>query len=146
MLFLLCSVGVLLLALSFAAETQQPTKIHRIGFLSGSGDASNPPTSEKAFRQGLRDLGYVDRKNVLLETRYTGGKRDRIPSLVAELVQLKVDVLVTANLTAIRAAKQAINTIPIVMVTNADPVATKLIDSLARPGGNIKGSRTLIET
>ena len=120
-----------------------PAKTPRIGFLSGSGDPSNPAMSEKAFRQGLRDLGYVGGKNILFEFRYAEGKRDRIPSLVAELVQLKVDVLVTANLTAIRAAKQATETIPIVMVTNADPVATKLIDSLARPGGNITGLTNL---
>jgi putative ABC transport system substrate-binding protein len=137
------AVGAMLFALCFTVEAQQPTKIPRIGFLSGSGDASNPATSEKAFRQGMRDLGYVDGKSVLLETRYAEGKRDRIPSLVAELVQLKVDVLVTGNLTAIRAAKQTTNTIPIVMVTNVDPVATKLINSLARPGGNITGITNL---
>lgn len=88
-------------------------------------------------------LGYIEGKNILLETRYAEGKRDRIPGLVAELVQLKVDVIATGNLTAIRAAKQATETIPIVMVTNADPVATKLIDSLARPGGNITGLTNL---
>ena len=130
-------------AFGAVCTAQQPAKTPRIGFLSGSGDPSNPAMSEKAFRQGLRDLGYVGGKNILFEFRYAEGKRDRIPSLVAELVQLKVDVLVTANLTAIRAAKQATETIPIVMVTNADPVATKLIDSLARPGGNITGLTNL---
>jgi putative ABC transport system substrate-binding protein len=140
---LLSGLCALLLALSLPAEAQQPPKVSRIGFLSGSGDPSNPPMSEKAFRQGLTDLGYVDGKNILFEIRYAEGTRERIPSLVAELVQLKVDVLVTGNLTAIRAAKQATKTIPIVMVTNADPVATKLIDSLARPGGNITGLTNL---
>jgi putative ABC transport system substrate-binding protein len=99
--------------------------------------------SERAFRQGLSDLGYVDGKNMVLEVRYAQGNRDRIPSLVAELVQLKVDVFLTGNLTAIRLAKQSTQTIPIVMVTNADPVAAGLIDSLARPGGNITGITNL---
>jgi putative ABC transport system substrate-binding protein len=99
--------------------------------------------SERAFRQGLSDLGYVDGKNMVLKVRYAEGNRDRIPSLVAELVQLKVDVFLTGNLTAIRLAKQATQTIPIVMVTNADPVAAGLIDSLARPGGNITGITNL---
>jgi len=138
--FALCAV---LLALSFPSGAQQPAKIPRIGFVSGSGSPSNPPSSEKAFRQGLRDLGYVEGENILLEFRYAEGNRDRIPNLVAELVQTKVDMFVTGNLTAIRAAKQATQTIPIVMVTNADPVATKLIDSLARPGGNITGITNL---
>ena len=93
----------------------------------------------RAFRQGLRDLGYIEGKNILVEYRYIEGKRDRIPGLVAELVQLKVDVLVSGTLPAIRAAKQATKTIPIVMVTTMDPVATGLVDSLARPGGNITG-------
>jgi putative tryptophan/tyrosine transport system substrate-binding protein len=85
----------------------------------------------------------IDGKNILFEFRYAEGKRDHIPGLVAELVQYKVDVLVTGNLTAIRVAKRATETIPIVMVTNVDPVATKLIDSLARPGGNITGITNL---
>ena len=97
----------------------------------------------ESFRQALRDLGYIERKNILFENRYAQGNRDRIPSLVAELVQLKVDVFLTGNLTAIRLAKQATQTIPIVMVTNADPVATGLIHSLARPGGNITGITNL---
>jgi len=121
------------------AEAQQPKKASRIGYVSGSGSPSNPSTSEKAFRQGLRELGYVDGKNILFESRYAEGKRDLIPSLVAELVQLKVDVVVSGSLTAIQAAKQTTKTIPIVMVTNADPVAAGLVDSLARPGGNITG-------
>jgi putative ABC transport system substrate-binding protein len=99
--------------------------------------------SERAFRQGLSDLGYVDGKNMVLEVRYAEGKRDRIPSLVGELVRLNVDLLATGNLTAIRAAKEATKTIPIVMVTNADPVATGIVHSLARPGGNITGITNL---
>jgi ABC-type uncharacterized transport system substrate-binding protein len=131
--FALCA---LLLALGFPVEAQQPTKVPRIGYLSGIGPEA--PTID-AFRRALRDLGYIEGKNILVEYRDTGVTQDRIPSLVAELVQLKVDVLVLSTLTMIRAAKQASKTIPIVMVTTADPVATGLVDSLAHPGGNITG-------
>ena len=109
----------LLFALCFSVEAQQPAKIPRIGYVSGSGDPSNPGPHVEAFRQGLRDLGYIEGKNILVEYRYAEGKLDRIPSLVAELVQLKVDVLVVGILPAIRAAKQATKTIPIVMVTTS---------------------------
>jgi putative tryptophan/tyrosine transport system substrate-binding protein len=140
--FALSVVGALLFGLSASVEAQQP-KIPRIGLVSGSGDPSNPGTSVEAFRQGLRDLGYIEKKNILIEFRYAEGKLDRIPSLVTELVQLNVDVLVSGNLPAISAAKGATKTIPIVMVTVQDPVATGLIASLARPGGNITGLTTL---
>jgi putative ABC transport system substrate-binding protein len=136
---------VLLITIS-SATAQQPTRIPRIGYLSGSGSASNPGPYVEALRQGLRDLGYVDGKNIVIEYRGAGGKTDpiSISSLVNELVQLKVDVLVVPPiLAAISAAKQATKTIPIVMVTNSDPVATGLINSLARPGGNITGLATL---
>jgi putative ABC transport system substrate-binding protein len=132
----LCAV---LLALSFSAQAQQTAKIPRIGYVSGSGDANNPGPLVEAFRQGLRDLGYIEGKTILVEYRYAEAKGNRIPGIVAELVQLKVDVVVAAALPAIRAAKQATKTIPIVMVTTQDPVATGLVDSLARPGGNITG-------
>ena len=131
------------LALCFYVEAQQPAKIPRIGYVSGTGDPSNPGPYVEAFRQGLRDLGHIDGKNIVIEYRGAEGKLDRIPSLVAELVQLKVDVLVLPIPSAIHAAKQATRTIPIVMVTGSDPVATGLIDSLARPGGNITGLATL---
>jgi putative ABC transport system substrate-binding protein len=121
------------------ATAQQPKKVPRIGYLSGRGDPSTPDPLVDAFRQGLRDLGYIEGKNILVEYRYAEGKLDRIPSLVADLVRLKVDVLVSATPGAIRAFKQATKTIPIVMLTNVDPVATGLVDSLARPGGNITG-------
>ncbi len=122
-------------------EAQQPEKIPRIGFLSRR-SAPTPTTPDplfEAFRKGLVDLGYIEGKNILVEYRYAQGMEDRLPGLVAELLQLKVDVLVSATLPGIRAAGQATKTIPIVMVTPADPVATGLIDSLARPGGNITG-------
>jgi len=133
------SLAVLLLSCVHLAEAQQPKKIPRIGYLSGAGDPSNPGPNVEAFRRGLQELGYIEGKNILVEYRYIEGKRDRVPSLVAELVQLKVDVLVSPNLPSIRAAKQATKTIPIVMVINWDPVAEGLIDSLERPDGNITG-------
>jgi ABC-type uncharacterized transport system substrate-binding protein len=134
-----CALCAILLALCSIAEAQQPAKIPRIGYLVTSGDPTNPGPSVEAFRQGLQDLGYVEGKNILVEYRYSEGKSDRIPSFVSEFVQLKVDVLVVTNPPSIRAAKQATKTIPVVMVSTADPVATGIIDSLARPGGNITG-------
>jgi putative ABC transport system substrate-binding protein len=128
-----------LITSSFSAEAQQALKIPRIGFVSASGDPKTPGPLVDAFQQGLRDLGYIAGKNILIEYRYAEGKPDRIPVRVTELVQLKVDVLVVAAITAIRAAKDATKTIPIVMVTLQDPVAMGLIDSLAHPGGNITG-------
>jgi putative ABC transport system substrate-binding protein len=128
-----------LFALCVSAEAQQPAKIPRIGYISGTGDPSNPGPYVEALRQGLRDLGYVEGKNIVIEYRGAEAKLDRIPSLVAELVQLKVDVLVLPILPAILAARQANKTIPIVMVTNVDPVAAGFIDSLARPGRNVTG-------
>ena len=136
-------LATLILASIHLAEAQQARKVPRIGHVSGSGDANNPEPSVEAFRQGLRDLGYIEGKNILVEYRYAEGKLDRAPALVAELVQLRVDVLVAAFLPGIRAAKEATKTIPIVMVTGVDPVATGLVDSLARPGGNITGLTTL---
>jgi putative ABC transport system substrate-binding protein len=133
----------LLLALSFPANAQQPKKVPLVGYLSSVGDPSNPGSSVEAFRQGLRDLGYTEGKNILVEYRYIAGKLDRAPDLVADLVQLKVDALVVNFLPGIRAAKEATKTIPIVMVSFVDPVANGIIDSLARPGGNVTGLSTL---
>ena len=127
------------------ADAQQPAKIPRIGYVSGTGSASNPGPYVDALRQGLRDLGHIDGKKVVIEYRGAEGKPDRYSSLVNELVQLKVDVLVVPTLPAILAANQATKTIPIVMVTNTEPVAAGLIDSLARPGGNITGLSTLAQ-
>jgi putative ABC transport system substrate-binding protein len=136
-------VATVILAFVPIAEAQQPGKIPRVGYVSAGGDPDNPGSPVEAFRQGLRDLGYIEEKNILVEFRYGEGKRDRVLSLVAELVQLKVDVLVVTSLTSIQAAKQATKTIPIVMVTVQDPVETGIVDSLARPGGNITGLTTL---
>jgi putative tryptophan/tyrosine transport system substrate-binding protein len=132
MLITLCSM---LIAVVPPVEAQQAGNVHRIGFLSGT--SLHAPTTD-GFRQGLRDLGHIEGKNILVEYRFDVNP-ERFPSHVAELVELKVDVLATGNLAAIRAAKQATKTIPIVMVTTVDPVATGLVDSLAHPGGNITG-------
>jgi len=134
--FVVCAT---LFALCFPSQAQQAKKVSRIGFLAVSGDRNTPGPWVEAFRQGLRDLGYTEGKNIVVEYRYIEGKLSRIPSLVAELVQLKVDVLVVVALSAIRVAKQSTKTIPIVMVATVDPVATGLVDSLAHPGGNITG-------
>jgi putative tryptophan/tyrosine transport system substrate-binding protein len=138
-LLTLCS---LLLAQCPAAEAQQPAKIPRIGFLNTNAAAAFTARTE-GFRQGLRELGYVEGKNILIEYRYAEGKLDRLPSLAAELVRLKVDVIVTAVSSSTRSAKEATNTIPIVMAQDNDPVGNGFIASLARPGGNITGLSTL---
>jgi len=127
------------LAAGVLAEAQQPKKVPRVGVVWGISEPKTPVPVVEAFRQGLRDLGYIEGKNILVENRYAEGNLDRIPSLVAELVQLRVDVPVLPNASAIRAAKQMTKTIPIVMLSNVDPVATGKVDSLARPGGNITG-------
>jgi ABC-type uncharacterized transport system substrate-binding protein len=131
----LFAIVVALTVCGARAEAQQPTKVPRIGYV---GPATTDPRTA-SFRQGLRDLGYTEERNILVEYRYGGGKVDRYPDLVAELVQLNVDVLVAVPFQAILAAKQTTKTIPIVIVTTLDPVATGIVDSLARPGGNITG-------
>ena len=123
-------------------QAQQPTKVPRIGFL-GATSASAISARLDAFRQGLRELGYVEGKNILIEYRYAEGKLDRLPELAAELVRLKVDVMVLAGPASIRPAKEATNTIPIVMANDADPVGSGVVASLARPGGNITGLSNL---
>jgi putative ABC transport system substrate-binding protein len=136
-------LATLSLTMAPAAKSQQPQKVPRIGYISATGDPKSPGPQIEGFHQGLRDLGYVEGENILVEYRFIEGNSDNIPSLVAELVQLKVDVLILGPQPAIRAAKQATKTIPIVMVTTQDPVAAGFVDSLARPGGNITGLTTL---
>jgi putative ABC transport system substrate-binding protein len=121
----------------FAAEAQQAAKIARIGYLAGN-LAANPHLIE-AFRQGLRDLGYVEGRNVVIEYRSAEGKFERLPALAAELVALKVDVILAGGTLQALAAKQATRTLPIVFAGAADPVASGLVTSLARPGGNVTG-------
>jgi putative ABC transport system substrate-binding protein len=131
----LCS---LLLALSFSAQAQQPAKIYRIGYLT-SGRLDNTPENRKAFRQGLRDLGYIEGKNIVIEWREGDWKRAHVPALAAELVRLQVDVIVTTGSWDTRVAKEATASIPIIMTNDADPVGNGFVTSLARPGGNITG-------
>ena len=135
-------VCAILFALCPSAEAQQPTKIPRIGYLSGSSPSANAARVE-AFRQGLRELGYVGGKNIVIEYRYAEGKLDRLPAIAAELVRLKVDVIVAAGPLPTRYAKQATASIPIVMAYDDDPVGSGFVASLARPGGNITGLATL---
>jgi putative ABC transport system substrate-binding protein len=135
---LVYALPALILTTIHLAEAQQPKKIARIGYLTGVGSAPN-----EAFLQGLRDLGYVEGKNILIEFRTTGGKSERRLELAAELVQLKVNVIVADTAGEVTAAKNATTTIPIVMRGVADPIALGLVASLARPGGNITGVAAL---
>jgi putative tryptophan/tyrosine transport system substrate-binding protein len=137
------SIAVGLLAVPLAARAQQPAKIPRIGYVSGTGSAADQGPYVESLRQGLRDLGHIEGRNFSIEYRGAEGKLDRVPSIVNELVELKVDVIVVSILAAIRAAQQATKTIPIVIVTGVDPVASGMVNSLARPGGNITGVATL---
>jgi len=138
-------VGPALCAMLFAVclpvQAQQTTKIPVIGNLGASSSVDND--RKDGFRQGMRELGYVEGKNVVIEFRHAEGKRDRLPALAAELVRLKVDVIVTGGGNATRAAKKATSTIPIVMAQSGDPVAEGFVVSLARPGGNITGLSSL---
>ena len=137
-IILLLLMGPILANLHFA-EAQQPTKIPRIGLMPVAGNPTAPTRLVEAFQQGLRELGYVEGKNIVIEYRWPSVDPDRVTAWVAELVQLKVDVLVSSSSAAIHAAKQATKTIPIVMIVAQDPVQQGLVDSLARPGGNITG-------
>jgi len=127
-----------LLAAPLAAEAQQAGKVHRIGYLTG-GLSTDRPHLIEAFRQGLRELGWVEGQNIIIEYRYAEGRFDRLPDLAAELVRLKVDIIVAVATPASAAAKNATGTIPIVGISLGDPVGTGLIASLARPGGNVTG-------
>jgi len=129
---------VLLLALGVPVEAQQPKKIVRVGYLAAVSAAADAPRLE-AFRQGLRELGYIEGENLVIEFRHEGGGFGRLPALAAELVELKPDVLVAVTTNAAQAAKQATTTIPIVFMGVTDPVTTGLVGSLAQPGGNITG-------
>src|ERR1051325_1957592 len=132
----------LLFGLSFSVQAEQSTKLPRIGYLSTDSPSTIPARIE-AFRQGLRDLGYVEGKNIVIEWRFAEGKADRLRGLAAELVRLNVDVIVTSGPAATRAAKEATVTISIVTAQDNDPIGNGLVASLARPGGNITGFSTL---
>jgi ABC-type uncharacterized transport system substrate-binding protein len=132
-------VATLVLGFGVAAEAQQPAKVPRIGVLGGA-SASALFTSVESFRQGLRELGYVEGKNVVIEYRYAEGKRERWPVLAQEIALLKPDVIVMSGTGFIRTVKQVTSTIPIVVATAGDLVETGIVASLARPGGNVTGS------
>ncbi|HEX7231697.1 MAG TPA: ABC transporter substrate-binding protein [Candidatus Binatia bacterium] len=124
-----------------SAEGQQQEKIPRVGFLQRRipPSADNPDPLGNAFRQGLRELGYIEGKNIFIEQRYAAGKTENIPALITELINSTVDLLVVASSPAIQAAKRATSTIPIIMIAQVDPVASGWIASLAHPGGNLTG-------
>ncbi len=130
------------LLLTICSQAQQLAKIPRIGFLTNN-SSTGLAAADEAFRQGLRALGYVEGKSLVIEYRYGEGKVGRLAEMAAELVRLKVDVIVTGGPTSTRTAKQATSTIPIVMASDPDPVANGFVASLARPGGNITGLATL---
>jgi len=138
----LFAIVVALTVCGARAEAQQPTKIPRIGLLNATAPSAVSARTE-AFRQGLRDLGYVEGKNIVIEYRHAEGKLDRLPALAAELVRLNMDVILTAGPGDTSAAKEATSTIPIVMALDDDPVRNGFVASLARPGGNITGLSTL---
>ena len=130
----------LLVGLCSPVGAQEAKKIPRIGFLAGTEGPSIP-----AFQRGLKDIGYTEGKNILIEFRYYQGKDELIPSFIAEFIRLKVDVIIVLTLSSIRAARQITKTVPIVMVAGVDPVATGLVDSLAQPGGNLTGVTRLFQ-
>ena len=135
-------LATVLLTTVSPAEAQQPKKVPRIGYL-GATSASSESLRHEAFRQGLREVGYIEGQNITIEYRYAEGKLDRLPALAAELVALKVDVIVTGGPQATRPAKKATATIPIVMAFDSDPVGNGFVASLARPGGNVTGLSAL---
>src|SRR5437879_5848148 len=124
------------------ADAQQLAKVPRIAFLLASSPGTDPRV--EGFRQGFRELGYIEGKNIAIEWRYAEGKEDRVPKLAAELVQMNVEIIVTDGTNVTRAAKNATKTIPIVMASDGDPVGNGFVASLAHPGGNITGLTNLL--
>jgi len=139
---LFCLLVTVLLITAPPSQAQQSTKVFQIGYLGGVSLSANTARQE-SFRQGLRELGYVEGKNIVIDWRSADGKLDRLPALAAELVRHKVDIILTSGGAATRAAKEATRTIPIVMTNDSDPVSDGIVTSLARPGGNITGLSTL---
>jgi ABC-type uncharacterized transport system substrate-binding protein len=135
------ALSIVLFAFSVSAHAQPAAKVARIGIVRGY--SADPGRSMKILRDALQELGYVEGKNIIFELRYDEGNRERVPGIVAELVNLKVDVIFSTQAIVIRDAKQATKSIPIVMATTVDPIAAGLVDSLARPGGNVTGLTSL---
>ena len=136
------ALSAMLFVLCYSVEAQQPAKVPRIGFLLASSPGRDPRI--EGFRQGLRELAYVEGKNIAIEWRYAEGNEELVPKLAAELVQLNVEIIVTDGTNVTRAAKNATKTIPIVMASDADPVGNGFVASLARPGGNVTGLVNLL--
>ena len=141
---LLIALGAGALAWACAARAQVPAKVPRLGLLSPF-SPSDAALWHQAFRLGVRDLGWVEGKNIIIEYRYAEGRLDRLPDLAADLVLLKVDVIVTTATSDALAAQKATRAIPVVMASAGDPVATGLVESLARPGGNITGLSEMLQ-
>ena len=137
-LFLLGTLALALLAAPLAAGAQQPSRIPRIGYLGAFSPSAGAPVLE-SFRQGLRELGYVEGQTIFIDYRWAEGRPDRFPALAAELIQLRVDVIVTYSNAAVTALQQATRTIPIVVAFMGNPVGSGFVASFARPGGNITG-------
>src|SRR3990167_2165579 len=133
-----------ILVAPLAADAQQAAKVPRIGFL-GNSTAALEANLVGPFREGLGDLGYVEGRNILIEYRWAEGQYERFPALIAELIALKVDVIVTAGTPASLAVKKATTSIPLVMIAVGDPLATRIVASLARPGGNITGLSSIAQ-
>src|SRR6266480_368157 len=131
------ALGVLLFALCLSAQAQQPTKVARIGYLS-PGDPVGRGYRTEAFRLGLKELGYIEEKNIIIEYRFAEARSDRLPELVRDLVRLKVDIIFAGGHEATEAAKNATQMIPIV-TSSQDPVRSGFVAALPRPGGNITG-------
>jgi ABC-type uncharacterized transport system substrate-binding protein len=146
-LFALCFLSTMLFALCFFAEAQQPVKVPRIAYLHPGSAATASAARMEAFRQGLRELGYVEGKNIAIEYRYADGKTEaeRLPDLAAELVRLKVEVIVTSGTPSVLAIKKASATMPIVFTVISHPVENGIVASFARPGGNATGLTILTE-
>ena len=139
---LIVTIALAILALPLAAGAQQAGKVRRIGFLGS--DPAGASSLIEAFRQGLRDLGWVEGQNIIIEYRWTQGKVDRLPELIADLIRVKVDLIFAPNSTSVEPARRATSTIPIVFAAHADPVGLGHVSSLARPGGNITGLSQLL--
>ena len=139
------TLALVLLAAPLVADAQQSGKVPTIGYLSQWCSSAEPPClTIPAFLEGLKELGYVDGKNIVIEYRFTEGKIDRIPELAAELVRLEVEIIVTETAAAALRAKKATQTIPIVMGSSGDPVSLGLVASLAHPGGNVTGLSDMV--
>src|SRR5215813_10022047 len=134
----ICLFAAALLSNASFAEAQQAKKVPRIGYLGQGAPSPNSPNLE-AFREGMRQLGYVEGQNIIIEYRHAESRTERFPELAADLVRLKVDIIVATGTRANLAAKKATSTIPIVMAVSSDPLGSGLVESLARPGGNVTG-------